>query len=684
MVTDMQKSNAKRISCKRCQQRKIRCSRTFPCTSCSSALAKCEFRESDFKRPPVSRENVATLESRIASLESLVGRLKTADSDERNRILDDLEDQDYVPSFSSLPLEDEIALSEAMTKASFQEMTDGSLIYHGPTSIYQNEASSPAYPPTSSPTVSKPSFVHENREVLVNDTMRLCIGLFFHWQYPVVMFIDRESFIQEYEANPVNGNYCSPPLIYSMAAIGALMSRDPDVKAKSPGFADTAQSILMTIEFGVSRPTSVQAFLCLSYYETGVGNMSKAWVYTECAKTSVCREILHTGVLMPSPTYQALFLSTMSFDGASIGAVFYQTSEFEEAWGNFVIVLALTQQLQNVQSFPRPPDLLAHGLGFLQTGQPGGPRLTPWFNQMLELGRIVHDMLSKTFAPKKMKDPSARRWNELSLSKLNARLVAWHEALPSEMRWKKWTTNKDVLQPHVACLHTFYHSTRICLNLPFITSVRQIPSVPDGEAEDLTNPIIKSFIICQSSAQRIVDVLQRFRAQHTLENTPLNFIGATILATNAVLATTRRQSSPPSLLKDTLLPFLDSALEELSSSWKLAGEARQKVRNALNLAQVRHPQSPVRTRQPDRATDGKDRACDQPPVVNPVEAQASADPPLEKSSGPEETVLDPMGLLDSEAAYWGGYRNDMVDVWDANFVNHLADADWLNQPHMPE
>ncbi|KAK1594585.1 uncharacterized protein LY79DRAFT_549131 [Colletotrichum navitas] len=121
----MQKSNAKRISCKRCQQRKIRCSRTFPCTNCSTALAKCEFRESDFKRPPVSREYVATLESRIASLESLVGRLKTADRDERNRILDDLEDQDYVPSFSSLPLEDEIALSEAMTKASFQEMTDG-------------------------------------------------------------------------------------------------------------------------------------------------------------------------------------------------------------------------------------------------------------------------------------------------------------------------------------------------------------------------------------------------------------------------------------------------------------------------------------------------------------------------------------------------------------------------------
>ncbi|KAK1701813.1 hypothetical protein BDP67DRAFT_585826 [Colletotrichum lupini] len=101
--------NQKRISCKRCQQRKIRCSRTFPCTNCSTASAKCEFRESDFKRPPVSREYVAALESRIASLESLLGNLKAADGDERNQILDDLEVQDYVPSFSGLPLADEIA-----------------------------------------------------------------------------------------------------------------------------------------------------------------------------------------------------------------------------------------------------------------------------------------------------------------------------------------------------------------------------------------------------------------------------------------------------------------------------------------------------------------------------------------------------------------------------------------------
>ncbi|KDN70456.1 putative fungal specific transcription factor domain-containing protein [Colletotrichum sublineola] len=703
----MQKSNSKRISCKRCQQRKIRCSRTFPCSNCSAALVKCEFRESDFKRPPVSREYVATLESRIASLESLLGKLKSADRDERNRMLDDLEDQDYVPSFSSLPLEDEIALSEAMTKASFQEMNDGSLIYHGPTSIYQTEVGSPVNPTSSPPTASKPLSVHEDRENLVNHTMRICIGLFFHWQYPLVMFIDRESFIQDYEVNPINGNYCSPPLIYSIAAIGALMSRDPDIRAKSSRFADTAQSILMTMEFGVSRPTSVQAFLCLAFWETGVGNMSKVWVYTGiayrmCQDLGLQRDLAHWG-----PDVKSNLSNPFPFNNEFRRRVYWGSFVSDNGFRMFSLFLGrptfLYENDADVNiSEPQTLDppiwdnwLQAHDLGFLQTVQPAGPSLTSMFNQFVELGRIVHDMLSKTFAPRKMKDPLARRWNEVSLSKLNARLVACHEALPGEMRWKRWSTNKDVLQPSVACLHT-----RICLNLPFITSVREIPTIPDGETEDLNNPIIKSFKICQSSAQSIVDVLQRFRAQHTLANTPLNFVGATIVATHAVLATTRRQNSPPSSMKDTLLPFLDTALEELSVSWKLAGEARQKVRDALNLAQQRHPPSPTRTRHADRDAGCKaPHAHEQPPVLHPVETQVSADtpfaaapaqekmqarPPSSKFRSPEQGVWDPMSLLDNEAAYWGSYRNDPFDGWDPEFANGIADIDWLNQPHVPE
>ncbi|KZL84084.1 transcription factor, partial [Colletotrichum incanum] len=687
MTASMEKSNLKRISC-------------------SIALAKCEFRESDFKRPPVSREYVATLESRIASLESLLSKLKSADSDERNRILDDLEDQDHVPSFSSLPLVDEIALSEAMTNASFQEMTDGSMIYHGPTSIFQNEVSNSMYPISSSMN-SKPSPFHENRENLINQTMRLCIGLFFHWQYPLFMFIDREAFIQEYEVNPVNGNYCSPPLIYAVAALGALMSKDPEIRARSSEFAGNAQSILTTDELGVSRPTSVQAFLCLAYYEIGKSNMSKGWLFTGIAfrmgqDIGLQRDPARWGPEhRPNPSNPSPF-----------------NNEFRRRiyWGSFLSDKMFSLYLGRPTfmyendadvniSEPRPLDppvwenwLCAHNLGFLKTTGPAGPKLTLLFNQQVELARIVHDMLSQTFAPKKMKDPTARRWNEVSLNKLNARLLAWHEALPTDMRWKNWITNKDVLQPNLAILHMFYHSTRICLNLPFVASVRHIPAAPEGITEASSNPIIKSFRICQSSAQGIVDVLQRFRHQHTLENTPLIFVGATIIATNTVLVTTRRQGNSLLSKKETLLPTLDVALEEMSVSWKLAAEARQKVKNAFNSMQQQHPGSPSETRESGLSPDSGVQTCDQPPVVDPAKIHVSANPTFinveQESLGtvpqtsefesPEQSVWEPMSVLDSEAAYWGNLGNDIFAGWSLDFVNEVTDFDWPDQSSVPK
>ena len=94
----------------------------------------------------------------------------------------------------------------------------------------------------------------------------------------------------------------------------------------------------------------------------------------------------------------------------------------------------------------------SHNLNFLKSINHVGPKLTLLFNQQVELGRIIHDMLSNTFTPRKEKKPKTRRWTEVSVNKLNARLISWHEALPLDMRLKKWFTNKDVLYPNVAVL----------------------------------------------------------------------------------------------------------------------------------------------------------------------------------------------------------------------------------------
>lgn len=144
--------------CKRCQKRKVRsreagplfhappprgceltdfsvqikCTRTYPCSSCSAANVRCEFREDDFKRLPVSREYIAALESRVATLEAVIGRLKGVSHEERDDILDGITLQDrtqpFAPDTAADSDTDEIALSDALRKATLHETDEGMLI----------------------------------------------------------------------------------------------------------------------------------------------------------------------------------------------------------------------------------------------------------------------------------------------------------------------------------------------------------------------------------------------------------------------------------------------------------------------------------------------------------------------------------------------------------------------------
>lgn len=256
----------------------------------------------------------------------------------------------------------------------------------------------------------------------------------------------------------------------------------------------------------------------------------------------------------------------------------------------------------------------------------------------------------------------------------------------------------------------FYHSTRICLNLPFLASVRHIPSTAELVDNDddtpetaSNNPIIKSLRICQSSAQGIADVLQRFKSQHTLGNAPLIFVGATIVATNAVLVTTRRQrggGGVPQLMKDTLLPVLDGALEDMSASYKLAEEARAKVRIALNTKeQHRHDAG---GQQPEILPVGVDgeSACGTEPVAVVVDPALSSpvDPPVTTAAGPgsatvttevpgfmspEQQGWQPLSVLDGETAFWGNLGNDIFAGSELEYLDGVTEFDWTDRPPIP-
>ncbi|KAL1857413.1 hypothetical protein Daus18300_010386 [Diaporthe australafricana] len=575
------------------------------------ANVRCEFREDDFKRPPVSREYTGALESRVATLEAVLAKLKGASCEERDEVLESMTLQDHMRSFvpqTAADLDvDDIVLSDAITKAALHETDEGTMAYHGPTSIFNSgliESSSPM----ASSTVS--SQLSNSLSALHTPTIRLCIGLFFRWQYPQYMFIDRERFVQQFEQDAAVIEPGFTPLVYACCAMGAPMSADPEMRANSAPFAEYSESLLR-----LDRLTAPRLAFRMGQ-ELGFQRDHSHWDLSQRSSNT-------------SPTYFNNELWRKLYWGC-----FIADKLFSLCLGRPTFMHDDDSDVDISEPLPHDPRiwndwLLSHGLTFLETTGPAGPKMSSLLYQQVELGRIIHDILSTTFAPKRKERSKARRWTKVSLNNLNARLVAWHEALPTEMRWKKWLTAKDSVSADTTILHTMYHSTRICLNLPFLTYTveREATTSSDPKQQSDGTPneahapprpshFVESAKICESSADSLADILHRYRAQYTLGSAPNLLVYGAIVATNALLVTLRRQRGNPDetplLIKDTALPALDSYLKEMSIPWALAGEARNKFRRAMST------------------WSGQDQASPGQPTCSEQMAQFSAQPPVEQ------------------------------------------------------
>lgn len=99
----------------------------------------------------MSREFIAALESRVATLEAVIGRLKGASNEERDEILDGITlqeaTQSFAPETAADPDAEDIALSDAIRKATLHETDEGIPAIHTPPPLNR--------PPPSFPSVSQ-------------------------------------------------------------------------------------------------------------------------------------------------------------------------------------------------------------------------------------------------------------------------------------------------------------------------------------------------------------------------------------------------------------------------------------------------------------------------------------------------------------------------------------------------
>ncbi|KAM0261476.1 hypothetical protein ACHAPA_009796 [Fusarium lateritium] len=273
----------------------LKCSRTEPCGNCDEAGKTCEYRELDKKRRPVSAKYVAELEDRVAYLESFITKLREAAPQDRASLLDIPEFADHLQNDPSK--EPQVQSSPEVISPrpdNLEPDPEGSLIYHGPTSIIHGKlrqsitiaGSAPRYdmPPIQpSPDGNFEQIAEHFGISMDNDLVTSALMLFFKWQYPQFMFIYREAFLKEHFGDRQNCKYWSSGLLLSMCFLGLLMSPDSLQRRASEQFFSAAETTL--IVFGFARPTiaTVQAFLCLAFYEIGRGNLSKGWGFSGIA-----------------------------------------------------------------------------------------------------------------------------------------------------------------------------------------------------------------------------------------------------------------------------------------------------------------------------------------------------------------------------------------------------------------
>lgn len=114
-------------------------------------------------------------------------------------------------------------------------------------------------------------------------TIRLCIGLFFSWQYTQFMYIDREYFLQMFDAGFTGVEFGFVPLVYACCSLGALMSSDPEIRAEAAPFTENSEALLKLDRLNAPSTTMVQAVLTLAGFNIGSGRIAKGWMLSGMA-----------------------------------------------------------------------------------------------------------------------------------------------------------------------------------------------------------------------------------------------------------------------------------------------------------------------------------------------------------------------------------------------------------------
>ncbi|KAF4447244.1 hypothetical protein F53441_9203 [Fusarium austroafricanum] len=474
----MSNSGKQELSCKRCRFRKLGCTRTEPCTNCATAGAPCEYTRVDKRRNPPSSEYTIGLASRVATLEAFIQELREASTSRRNELLgppgtvNTAQNETPVQAVSNAgSSQQRINQPDTPSRARLKPDAEGSLVYHGATSIFNSDllSTSESYPnPTQSIHVES-NFDHVMDHFgikLGDDTAFKALQQFFRWQYPHFMFVYREAFLRDHFGERKGCKYWSSALLLSICALGLLMSETEEERNLSEQFFHAAESIVMVS--GLSRPSipTVQSFLCLAFFEIGRGNVSKGWAFSGIA----FRMAQDLGFQSDPMNWLPQDSTLITSEDIEIRRRIY--------WGCYIsdklisLILGRPVQLAYDSAEVDLLEFITDGPG-MEYWRPVGfgddpeeLRILsniPFLKEQIRLYRIVEKMMTSLFSPRTPRTQTDIFTRQTVLDNLNLELLKWRDSLPPVSKWNKWSSGGTVT-PAVTTLHLLFSSIRIALN----------------------------------------------------------------------------------------------------------------------------------------------------------------------------------------------------------------------------
>ncbi|KAK4871119.1 hypothetical protein LT330_000356 [Penicillium expansum] len=649
----------KKISCKRCQARKIKCSRILPCSNCVQSNHECEYRQNDARRRPVSHEYLKSLETRLVWYESFVRELKTASNEERDVMLHELSINE--DSLDSLPMPS-CGKSSTQNTGRLKYGSSGSLQYHGPTSIYvdpqTNKSEQISQPTSFSAHADDMIKLRLGKTLGVSQALiQTCLPLFFLYQYPQLMFVYREAFLADYFENTYSGKYWSYALVFATCALGAPHSPDMNIRNKAGIMAKCAKEIIITYELSFPTPVTIQALLCLAFHEIGQGNTSQGWLFAGMA----FRMGQDIGFHRDPTNWVSQDQSITTAQDVEIRRRIY--------WGCYVVdkfmslYLGRPVYLSTKDATVHPSEPLADfspnhewfGLFDLTLTHSNftsaqRPQLLNALKYNVQLGDIFQNIMADVFSQRSQEDVSISVYR---LSELNIRLNRWLHDLPEHLQWSQWTAQERQLQHHTISLH-------ICLSLN-----RHFIDSPSDAAKESSRGV------CEASCNSVIAMVRQFRNQHGMRTSPLIMVYALVTASIVFTKVFAESNTSPT----PQLSFLLKALEECSNVYRIAAEVHSSLRaNVVNQRRAQ-PSSHLHVPGPDFPPENsaESNAFTSRSIHNDYQSSADSNNELRVPSTPSLEIFNEQNLQGSwiddslqDTLNWDGVTLDLGQM-DGDF-----------------